>query len=46
MTRTQWFIAGLVLLVLLSMYAPRVAGALTILLVAVLAIGAARKKLI
>lgn len=44
--RTGWFIAGLILVSLLAMYAPRLAGIIVLLVVAVLAIEAANKKLV
>lgn len=44
--RTGWFIAGLVLVSLMSMYTPRLAGGVVILLAAVLAVEAAKKGLV
>lgn len=41
-----WFIAGLVIVALLSMYAPRFAGGVVILLAVVLAIKSADKGLV
>lgn len=44
--QTGWFIAGLVVVALLSMYAPKFAGVLVLLVVTVLAIKAADKQLV
>jgi hypothetical protein len=44
--RTAWFIGGLLMLSLLAIYAPRVAGVVVILVVSVLAIELANKKLL
>lgn len=44
--RTGWFIAGLIFVSLLSMYAPRIAGGIVVLLASVLAIRAAQKGLV
>jgi len=41
-----WFVAGLILLILLASYVPKVAGGIVILLVSVLAIRAAEKGMI
>jgi len=45
-TQTAWFLTGLVLVALLSMYAPKLAGGVVILLVTVLAIKSADKGLV
>lgn len=45
-SRTQWFIVGMIILALSAMYIPRWAGMFTILLIAVLAITAAKKNLV
>lgn len=48
--RATWFVFGLILVTVLSMYAPRIAGMLVILVVTVLAIetagGMGHKKII
>ncbi len=43
---TAWYVAGLIFVALLAMYAPRFAGAFVILIVAVLAVRAAQKRLV
>jgi hypothetical protein len=43
---TAWYVAGLIFVALLAMYAPKFAGAFVILLVSVLAIRAAQKRLV
>lgn len=44
--QTGWFIAGLIIVALLAMYAPKIAGVLVLLVVAVLGIKAAHKGLV
>lgn len=41
-----WFVAGIIILILLSSYAPKLAGGAVILLVAVFGLRAAQKGLI
>lgn len=41
-----WYVAGLILVALLALYAPRFAGAFVVLIVLVLAFTAARKGLV
>lgn len=43
---TGWFIAGLVLVALLSMYAPRIAGILVILIVVFIGVELANKRIL
>jgi hypothetical protein len=44
--KTAWFVGGLVLLVLLASYTPKIAGGIVVLLVTVLALEIANKGLI
>lgn len=44
--QVQWFVAGLVLIVILGLYVPKLAGWLLILIATVLAIRIARKNLL
>lgn len=43
---TPWFVAGLIFVALLAMYAPKFAGALVVLVAIVLAIRAKQKGLV
>lgn len=45
-TRNTWYVAGLILISLLALYAPKYAGALVILIVLFLGFTAARKGLV
>lgn len=44
--KTYWFIFGLILVAVLGMYAPKIGGVLVLLVVTVLAIESANKKLL